>query len=89
MNGLCGRYLGVGSHIAYAESPFGGWIGKTYTIFAGRKILRLLAAFTFIYDLIAGPSTELTSVLVHEETFDTLLGACTNHGYHILSVLIL
>jgi len=75
-------------HIAIAESPFGGGIRKTHTIFAGRKILRLLAAVTLVYNLFAGSSTELTSIAVHEETFNSLLGGCTNHGYHILLVSI-
>jgi len=88
LNRLCGSDFNVGSHIAYAEPPFGGGIRKTYAIFAGRKILRLLAAFTLVYYLIACPSTKLTSILVHEETLNSLLNACTNHGYHILSVLI-
>jgi hypothetical protein len=79
----------MGSHIAIAEPPFGGRVRKTYTIFAGREILGLLAAVTLFYYLIACPSTELTSIAVHEETLDSLFNACTNHGYHILSVLIL
>jgi hypothetical protein len=78
----------VGSHIAIAESPFGGGIRKTYTIFAGREILRLLAAVTLVYNLFAGSSTELTSIAVHEETINSLLSGCTNHGYHILPVSI-
>jgi hypothetical protein len=76
----------VGSHIAIAESPFRGGIRKTYTIFAGRKILRLLAAVTLLCNRLAGSSAELASGTVHEETFNSLLGGCTNHGYHILPV---
>lgn len=74
----------MGSHIAIAEPPFGGGIRKTYTILAGRKILSLLAAVTLVYNLFAGSSRELAPIAVHEETFNSLFGGCTNHGYHIL-----
>jgi hypothetical protein len=86
LSGLCDSYLNVGSHIAIAESPFGGGVRKTYTIFAGREILRLLAAVTLVYNRFAGSSCELAPIAVHEETFNSLLGGCTNHGYHILPV---
>ena len=76
-------------HIAVPTSPFHGWIRKAYAIFTGGKLNNLLATFALFYNLVAGSSIELTPVLIHEETFNACLNACTDHGNHTLSIWIL
>jgi hypothetical protein len=76
-------------HIAVPTSPFHGWIWKAYAIFAGGKLHNLLASFALLCNLVTGAPVELTPVLIHEETLNTFLYACTNHGYHALSIWIL
>jgi hypothetical protein len=76
----------VGSHAAVSESPFDGWVRKNQAKIAGGSFHNLLAAFTFLsYGVTVAP-IELTSIAAHEGTFRPFLYACTNHGYHILSL---
>ena len=79
--------LHVGSHAAFSESPFDGRVRKSQAIIAGGSFSNLLAAFTLLYNRVAVTPIELTSFFTHEGTFHSFLYACTNHGYHILSLL--
>ena len=78
--------LQVGSHTAVSKSPFDGGIRKSQAVIAGGSINNLLAAFTFLSYGVAVAPIELTAILAHEGTFRPFLYACTNHGYHILSI---
>jgi hypothetical protein len=79
------RFCHMGGHAAFPGSPFDGWFGENKAVFAGGKFFDFLAPDALFNDLVAGASVELTSVLAHEETLDTLFYVCANHGYHILS----
>jgi hypothetical protein len=79
----------VGGHGAFSASPFNDGFREDKAVFAGRKFFGFLASAALFNDLMAGASVELASVLAHEETLHTLLYACANHGYHILSVCII
>ncbi len=80
------RGLHVGSHAAVSESPFDGGVRKSQAVIAGGSFNNLLAAFTFLSYGVAVAPIELTAILAHEGTFRPFLYACTNHGYHILSI---
>jgi hypothetical protein len=77
----------MGSHVADTGPPFNSWLRKTRTVFSGGKLLDSLATFAFLNNLVAGAAVKLTPVLVHKKTLNTFFYACTNHGYHVLSIL--
>ena len=76
----------VGSHIAVPDAPFGSRLREHQAICAGRELLGFLAASALLSDRVAAATVELAAGLPHEETINTFLNACTNHGYHIPSV---
>jgi hypothetical protein len=76
----------VSSHCAFPGSPFDRRLRENKAILAGGKIFDFLAAVALLNDGVAAPSVELTAILAHEKTLNTLLYAIANHGYHILSL---
>ena len=78
--------LHVGSHVAVSITPFNGWLRETYAVFAGGEFLDFLAAFALLNDGMAVASIKLTPIFGHKKTIYTFFYACTNHGYHILSL---
>jgi len=82
---LRGGLCDVGGHIAAPGSPFHGGLREHEAICAGGERFGFLAAIAFFDNGMAAAAVELAAVLTHEETIDTLLYRCANHGYHILS----
>ena len=78
--------LQMGGHVTGAHAPLHSRIGKYKAVFAGGKLLGLLAAVTLFNNRVAGASVELTSFLAHEMTIVPFLYRSTNHDNHILSV---
>jgi hypothetical protein len=76
----------VGGHVALPGSPLGRRLRKNQAKLTGRKLLCLLAAPACLNDGMATSAIELAAVLAHEKALYSLLNACTNHGYHILSL---
>jgi hypothetical protein len=83
---LFAAFLNVRCHAAFADAPFSGGVRKDKAIFAGGKFLGFLAAFTLLDDMVAGASVELAPLLAHEKAIQSFFHACTNPGYHILSL---
>ena len=76
----------MGSHIAVPDAPFGSGFREHQAVCPGGKLLGFLTAGAFFIDRMAGATVELAAGLTHKETINTLFDACTNHGYHILSL---
>ena len=76
----------MGGHTAGSEFPLDGGIRKIQTVSAGGKFLCSLAAFTLFDNRVAVSTIKPTTRFVHEKAIDALFYACTNHGYHALSL---
>ena len=76
----------MGGHVAISESPFDGGVRKNHAVLAGGSFNDFLAAFTLLNNLVTAASIKLTSIFLHEGTFNPFLYRYTNHGYHILSI---
>lgn len=79
----------MGGHVALAHAPFGSRVWEGDTIVLSIKLLDLLAALALLHDGLALASHELATLVRHKCTINTLLYYGANHGYHILSFLIL
>ena len=73
-------------HGAFPGTPFNDRLRENKAIPAGGKLFDFLAAVALLNDGMASSTIELAAGLVHEETFNTLLYAIANHGYHIPSL---
>ena len=79
-----GGRLQVGGHVATAKTPLGARVGERDAELTGREFLCLLAAITLLNDSVAFSAVELTTILGHEGTLNTLFQRCTKHDNHIL-----
>ena len=76
----------VGGHVAVPDTPFGGGLGEHQAVGAGGELLSFLTAVALLNYCVAAAPIELAAGLAHEETINTFLDTCTNHGDHIPSL---